>query len=281
MPAVLITGTGKAGSSWTIRGEQLGEAIGATIAPMATAEQCRAADLIVVVKRTSDNILGPVLDSGRPWVWDVVDAWPQAPGKSISEADSRAWLRGTLHRLRPTGIVWPTERMQADANWDGPQITLPHHALPRYTPQPLRERVAVLGYEGAAHYLGRWRGVLDGACEARGWRLMVNGDMHEADIGVALRDAGGYAASAWKSNVKLANIQALGIPAICSPECGYMETATGGERWIRDEADLACALDGLSSRQAREAARDAHRAHRVDLGRIAAQYRAWLSMLSC
>lgn len=281
MPSVLITGTGKAGSSWTIRGEQLGQAIGATVIPMATAEQCRDADLIVVVKRTSDNILGPVLDSGRPWVWDVVDAWPQVPGRSLTEADARAWLRGTLHRIRPSAIVWPTERMQADAGWDGPQMTLPHHAWPRYTQKPLRAAVEAVGYEGAEHYLGKWRGILQRLCSERGWRFVVNGDMQDADIGVALRDSGGYAAASWKSNCKLANLQALGIPAICSPECGYLETAAGGERWVRDEADLVMALDGLASLQAREAARDAHRAHRIGLTEIAARYAEWLSMLSC
>lgn len=275
---ILVTGTGRSGS-WKIRGEQLGEAIGADVLPRVGYEDCSAAELIVIVKRAPPETLDLVRRSGRPWVWDVVDAWPQRPGHPLAEREARRWLKNSLLQLQPSAVVWPTQRMQEDARWSGPQLVLPHHAWPRYTTQPLNDQVKVAGYEGAAHYLGRWRAVLEQECALRGWRFAVNGDLQQADIGVALRDVGGYAATHWKSNCKLANLQALGIPALCSPESGYQESACGSEVWIQSAGGIAAALDQLEPLAERHRMRAATHAARVDLASIAAAYREWLDGL--
>ena len=81
---ILVTGGGTSGS-WKIRGEQLGEAICADVLPRAGFADCSAAELIVVVKRAPPELLDTVRRSGRPWVWDVVDAWPQRPGQPLLE----------------------------------------------------------------------------------------------------------------------------------------------------------------------------------------------------
>jgi len=275
---ILITGTGTSGS-WKIRAEQLGGAIGAAVVPLASLAHCRRADLVVVMKRVRPETLAAIRAAGLPVVWDVVDAWPQRPGTSMPEREARRWLRDALRALSPAAVVWPTGRMGADAGWKGPQLVLPHHAWPRYMPRPVADQVRVVGYEGAAHYLGKWRAVLEQECALRGWRLEVNGNLAQADIGLALRDGGGYPAAHWKSNCKLANLQALGIPALCSPEAGYRETDGGSVIWIEVPGDIARAFDRLADRTERErlGALAVAAAPRID--RVAGTYRGWLDGL--
>lgn len=216
---ILVTGNGKSGS-WRIRGDQLGAAIGATVKPNANVPDIKAHDLAVCVKRIADGVLA---NPSRRWVWDIVDAWPQPHGNNWSRDQAISWLRDAIRRNRPYAMVFPTTQMQEDSGFDGPSLVLPHHAWPKYQRQQPAEKVTAIGYEGAEHYLGRWRPILEAECKARGWEFIVNGDLSRCQIGIALRDAQGYAPYAWKSNVKLANFQALGIPAIVSPQLSYRE----------------------------------------------------------
>lgn len=272
---ILVTGMGRSGS-WKIRGEQLGGAIGACVQPCAEYADCLAAALIVVVKRAPPHTLEAIRRAKRPWVWDVVDAWPQRPGQPLGEKEAKRWLKGQLEALMPDAVVWPTARMAHDARWSGPQLILPHHVWPKYRSRPVADAVHVVGYEGAAHYLGKWRRILEQECGLRGWTFQLNQDMQQADIGVALRDAGGWPAMHWKSNCKLANLQGLGIPAICSRESGYRETDGGSVIWVETPGDLVEAFERLESRD--ERARLAVLAHRAAprLEDIAARYRGWL-----
>jgi hypothetical protein len=122
---VLITGKGGKSGSWAIRAEQLGRAIGATIKPLARVSDCRCADLIVVVKRTPVTVIDSIASSGRPWVFDIVDGWPQPVGNEWSNDQAVSWLRGEIRRLNPTAMVFGTAEMQADAAFDGPSLVLP------------------------------------------------------------------------------------------------------------------------------------------------------------
>lgn len=275
---LLFTGSGKSGS-WSIRGDQIGRAIGATVAPNASMELIESADVTVVVKRVSDEMLG--LLRGRRWVWDIVDAWPQPKGNEWQRERAIAWLRGELSRLKPYAVVFPTQRMALDSGWGGRQLTLPHHAWPKYVDAVtvVRESVSVVGYEGG-DYLGRWLPVIERECSSRGWRLMINGDMRDADIGIALRDASGYPAKAWKSNCKLANIQALGIPAVLSVEAGYSETRNGTEIWVDRFDEIGAAFDKLSEFSVRKEIAEKQRSSAPQLKDIAVRYFKWLSQLS-
>lgn len=79
--------------------------------------------------------------------------------------------------------------MQLEAKFSGPSIVLPHHARPGLAPSELREKVGAVVYEGAEHYLGRWRGLVEQECKRRGWRFLINPDsITQGDIGLALRD---------------------------------------------------------------------------------------------
>lgn len=271
---LVVTGTGKSGS-WRIRGDQLGAAVGAKVLPRCT--DFRACALAVYVKRVSIEALVALRKANIRWVWDIVDAWPQPEGNTWGTDQAVSWLRGQLQRLQPYAVVFTTKAMQEDSGWEGPSIVLPHHAWPRYDRRnDLRPEVRVLGYEGN-DYLGGWEGQLRRECQSRGWRLEMNGPMRNCDIGIALREAEGHPARRWKSNVKLANLQALGVPALCSPEAGYLEFSHGAEVLVDSPERLSDALDWCALDEVRLLAQTVEI---ITLQQVAKDYRAWLRTLN-
>lgn len=280
MLRVLVTGSGSSGS-WQVRGVQLGHAIGATVCKEASTAMIRSHDLVVLVKRPPPPLLRRLHDSGARVVWDVVDAWPQPEGNQWSQAQALEWLHQQVTLIRPLAVVAATQRMADDLRpFASIVLALPHHARPGLRPQPPRDSVTQVGYEGSPKQLGRWREVLEAECRRRGWRFVMNPrSLADVDIVVALRQAEGYPPRHWKSNVKLGNAQACGVPIVCNRECGYLETASGGERWADEEKELAAALDNLTAAPARReaAAKLAHAAPTLDA--TAARYSSWLQSL--
>ncbi len=277
---ILITGKGGKSGSWAIRGCQLGEAIGATVQPLASAGDIETAGLVVVVKRTPLELIERIRAAGKRWVFDMVDCWPQPAGNAWNEDQAAKWLRRQLGDLRPDAVVFPTETMLADSAWSGPAIVLPHHAWPKYLPDVFHAKVRRVGFEGGEQYLGKWRKVIEDQCKRRGWEFVINGDLASCQIGIALRDTPGYPAPAWKANTKLANLQALGIPALCSPERGYFETRSGAERWAENRHDVERCFDAWAYIGARKLAREAMLLAVPTLEKIAGRYRTWLHQLS-
>jgi hypothetical protein len=270
---VLITGKGGEAGSWAIRAIQLGAAMGATVKARATEDDCRAHDIIVVVKRPA-SVLPFVKQSGRPWVFDVVDGWPQPC--SWDKSTSVRWLQYVLEKHNPRGVVYGTPQMEIDAGRPG--LVLPHHSWQRYLDHipTVRDRVKVLGYEGDPAYLGRWHSILKRECAERGWHLAINEDMRQADIALALRDTGGYPAKFWKPNTKVANAQALGIPAICSPEHGYQSFGSGREFYVNTEQELHYALHALTDLALRKRVSVDMRAAAIPVEEVALKYKRWL-----
>lgn len=268
---VVITGKGTSGS-WAIRGEQLGKAIGAVVAPMMTS--LRGADVVVLVKRVPPELISAAHASGAMVVWDVVDAWPQPEGNGWTRNEALAWFRQALARVSPHLVIGATKAMAADAEALGfKAVHVPHHSRPGQPLNPVRESVQVVVYEGSPHYLGRWERKVADECMRRGWRFIINPTSIAAgDIVLALRDAGGYPASAWKSNVKLANAQGSGTPFIGVPECGYVETSTGHERFITTPSELSVALDWFEPRSVRTLASETMKAAAPTLRSVASEY---------
>lgn len=272
---LLITGRGTSGS-WAIRGTQLGAAIGATVLPRATG--VRDFDAVVIVKRDSAGTAAAAHRAGVPVIWDVVDGWNQPAGNDWPREHCLAWLRGEVAMMRPAGIVAATQAMAVDCREFGlPVLALPHHARPGLAQNPIRERVAAVGYEGAEHYLGRWAAAVARECARRGWRFVINPPaLADVDIVVALREADGYAPRNWKSAVKLSNAQGSGTPFVGVPECGYMEQSCGAELFVADAPALARAFDALTPHAVRRRAADAMRAAAPRIEDIASIYRGWL-----
>lgn len=251
---ILITGRGTSGS-WQCRGAQLGVAAGALVTKAPTLAECKAADVIVVVKRIGDDVLATIRKSGTPWVFDCVDFYPQPGCAGWSATEAIAWVRGKLKRLGPAGVIWPNHRMQEDcgAGWNG--FVLPHHHRPGIHRNPIREQVQVVGYEGAEAYIAAWRPQIEHECRRRGWRFVANPErLADLDIVLALRCGqwDGYATRHWKSNVKLANAHGSGTPFVGQRDCGYAETASGAEYWTETAVGLGVCFEWLASKSARE-----------------------------
>lgn len=277
---VLMTGRGTSGS-FAIRGVQLGQAIGAAV--LRDARDISPYDVAVLVKRPTSELLWHIHGARVPLVWDVVDAWPQPHGNDWDRAQCMAWLRETVALIRPAGIVAATEAMADDLGVAGvPVLVLPHHARPGLRRNPIRAELRTVGYEGAPHYIERWRPVIEAECARRGWSFVVNPpELADVDIVLALRDSTGYAPLNWKSNVKLANAQGSGTPVICCREAGYMETQSGAEWWANSPGELIAAFDALTPYDARAAAELRLLAAAPQLSTIAETYRQWLTLNFC
>lgn len=249
--AILFTGKGSSGS-WAIRGQQLGT-IG-TVIP--NCHDPEGFDVAVVVKRTPDAVIQGLRKRDVPWVWDIVDAYPQPNSNAWTKSDGIAWVRKQVAMLRPDGIIWPNRKMMEDCALSLPQAVLYHHHRPDIRLNPIRESVQAVGYEGG-NYLGSWRSHIEHECQRRGWMFMVNpADLASVDIVVAFRDPTGYVPFSWKSNVKLANAHGSGTPFVGAPENGYIETQSGAEYWAIERRDVSVAFDWLTDQSAREQIRD-------------------------
>lgn len=222
--------------------------------PFATVKQCREYDFIVVVKRTPPEVISAVRASGRPWAWDVVDAYPQPECAKWSKEQGVAWLQHQVKLLRPTVTCWATRRMQEDVGLGG--YVIYHHHRQAIATNPIRDRIHKIGYDGSPKFLGaKWSAALASAAQSIGATFDDRvASLADCDVVVAVRggEASCYATHNWKSNVKLANAHASGTPFIGQPDAGYLETQTEAECWVERPQQLASALERLASRQVRE-----------------------------
>lgn len=277
---VLVSGRGGGSGSWLIRGVQLGQAIGATVE--ASANVIKGYDLVVVVKRPRPDLVYRVKQAGVPLVWDVVDSWPQPEGNVWDELQCLTWLEREINSIRPQAIVAATKSMADDCKRFGvPVLTLPHHVRPGLKRNPIRDRKnLVVGYEGGPQYLGWWFEFLDKECSRRGWSFVISPQsLTDLDIVVAMREQGGYAPLHWKSNVKLANAQGSGTPCVINRECGYLETASGAEKWASNQQEMLAALDALEPLEERRAVSEKLYSAAPWIDQVASEYKAWLSAL--
>lgn len=263
---ILFTSSGTDNGSWAIRGVQIAAAIGARAIHHATEEDCRRVDLIVVVKRIGPELLENIRSSGRPWVYDIVDAYPQREGVLFDHGQSKQWLCVRLRELMPNLVIWPNARMQQDY---GPNSIVSgeviyHHYRPGIALNPIREEIKTIGYEGREDYLGKWIEPIKRICKANEWRFVVNPKrLADLDVVLALRsdEWNGYPQRHWKSNVKLANAFGSCTPFIGMPENGYIETESplgceyivSDQGCIRDrgENDLVNFLENLRDQSSR------------------------------
>lgn len=278
---VMFTGKGTSGS-YRIRAEQISRAMHAQEVPLASEAELRRVDVAVVVKRLPDALLNNLRAAGIPWVWDVVDSFPQPECTSWSRDYAVAWVRGELERLKPHAVIWPNARMCDDVAWSGPQEVIYHHHRPGIVRNPIRETIRTVGYEGRIDYLDGWEKGIGDACRSIGAAFTAN-PRHLSDVDVVLALRGprwnGYPQQAWKSNVKLANAHGSGTPFIGMPECGYEETRTGAEYWVKTPQDLTRALHWLEAQSSREEVSERFIAAAVPVERAAEQYREFLCKL--
>lgn len=257
----------------------MAQAMGAVAAPMATLEQCSAADVIVAVKRIPEQLLTTIRKSGKPWAWDCVDAYPQPACSGWDREQAMRWLRAEIARLKPGLVIWPNARMQEDA---GHGEVIYHHHRPGIEINPIRDRMDVIGYEGSEKFIHSWRPAIEAECRRIGARFVVNPQrLADVDVVMALRGDGwnGYPQARWKSNVKLANAHGSGTPFIGAPEDGYIETACGGERWASSLQQLSAALDELANQATRQQVQVQFLHHSLPIEEAAKRYEEVLCAL--
>lgn len=260
--SLLITGKGTAGS-FQIRGHQLGAAIGARVGANLPKD-----GLTIMVKK--GNL--------KHVVWDPLDFFPQPLSDNWTREETIACFDAHVKQIEPIGIVGATRKMAHDAKKYGvPVLWLPHHCRPGLEQNPIREKVRRVGYEGSVKHLGKWKPILDAMCKRRGWEFVVNPvSIASLDIVLAFREAQGYPARMYKSNVKLANAQGSGTPIICNREAGYLETCGLGECWADSEEELEQEFDRLESQVERLWRSADMYNRRIELHTVAAEYLAWL-----
>jgi hypothetical protein len=252
----------------------------ATVKPQATLADMKAHDVVVVVKRVPPDMLLNLRKSGRPWAYDIVDAYPQRDALFRSRGGAVQWARQFLKGLDPAMVIWPNARMREDVGMPGPVVY--HHHRPGIALNPIRDRIRRVGYEGHVRYLDGVHDLLQAVCIKRGAELVVNPErLSDVDVVLAVRGPNwrSYASDNWKSNVKLANAHASGTPFIGPPEQGYVETGTGREYWARTPSEVALALDWLADPAARREVAKAFYLGRIKLEDTARQLQEALCAL--
>ena len=238
------------------------------------------ADVVVVTKKLHRGLAEAL--RGKLWLFDAVDFYPQPLCTTWGKDQAVSWVKDQIAQYSPTAVIWPNQRMMNDCGGDIPDIVIRHHHRPNIQRNPIRENVAVVGYEGSIKYLGRWGHALRDECQARGWELRTNPKaLSELDIVVAFRDApfNGYAQRHWKSNVKLANAHGSGTPFIGPREDGYIETASGLELWTNEPGGLRDAFDRLTGRHHREQVQKGFIANSITVQECAHKLTAFIDTL--
>jgi hypothetical protein len=245
-------------------------------------------DVFCAVKRPFRNRLRLLRALGKLCVYDVVDCWTQ-PEDGLRYRDLpaiREYFAKFLGGLPVDGVVFSNRTMFEDLGDLVPNPTyIYHHFWPGLEPIEVRERARVVGYQGAANYLGPWHAAVQRACRRLGLEFVVNpADLRSIDIGFAAR--GGPHASTmahrYKSNVKLANFYGGAIPCVVNAsEESYRETDNGEVRFFATERELEDKLAELVPVATRRRIHDSFLVARrsFTLEAVVERYRAWFAQL--
>lgn len=275
---ILIVGSGK--GSWTMRGIQIGQALGARVTSEPTDRDWSWAERVILVKRAGFTFAARAQASGVPIVWDALDFWRQPVDNPQTESSALRLLRQALLTIKPMLVIGATESMAKAAGG----VCIPHHGRMGLSPMPPRERFRVIGYDGNSVYLGRWEAALRTICAQRDWSFVVNPpDLSAVDLLVAFRDGqwDGWMCQQWKSGVKLVNAIMAGRPIVTQDTAAWREIRPSG-LWVPNADHLIEALELWISPAARQAVYEEcqQRASAFTLDAIADRYRAVLDRMA-
>ncbi|HSJ13741.1 MAG TPA: hypothetical protein VK939_04965 [Longimicrobiales bacterium] len=215
------TGLGSA----EIRGRQVAAALNADVCRFEelTIERLQACDVVVYVKRLPPREL-------------LVAARTAGVRQLADPLDNYRWrkLAGGAALLDGFIAANHTHALELERRFDRPAVPIPHHHCNFDDARIPPGRVpATLGYVGGRDHWPATRRAL------RGVKHPIRHELHAASL-EALRDAYlqvdvGIAfrrdtyKTRFNSAVKLVNFMSFGIPAVLSPEIGYLEAARHGE----------------------------------------------------
>src|SRR5438132_31157 len=136
----------KESGSWQIRGKQIADAIGGLAVLNATDDHIRSADIIVIVKSFTRDLVNRIKKLGKPIVYDILDFWPQPEGNVWGREEAINQARYAILHSGASFIIASTHKMEEiDGNMPG--VAVPHHAMPSLTSQSIREKVIAVGYQ--------------------------------------------------------------------------------------------------------------------------------------
>ncbi len=240
---LLMVGNGK--GSFTMRGLQLGGALGARVVSVPSDDDMRWADVVVLIKRAGQAWAALAQRFGKPVVWDALDFWRQPTEHGLNEHQAKVMFHAQIKAIKPALVIGATQAMASAVEGRCEAVYLPHHSWQGLSPTPAREVVSCVGYEGNPTYLGRWRDAVQAECARRGWTFVINPpDLRQVDIFVAFRDGSwdGWMPRQWKSGVKVVNAVAAGRPIILNDCSADGEISHFGDT-IEAFSDLSQALD--------------------------------------
>ncbi len=238
---VCFTSRSSAGA-WQIRGQQIAAMRSnwnAVNKPSVTdLEQC---DLLCIVKKPDRKVISLARRMNKPIVFDIVDSWAQPEDGLLcpDKGKARELFAQGWRDINADGYIFPTGHMQEDLGaLVQDKITIYHHYWPHIQTNPIRDRVSVIGYEGA-DYLGQWLPRIEHACAERGIRFVANPQNYtDLDVVVLARggEHGNFLSRSYKSNVKLANAYGSGTPALVHfDEMSAHDTDTGDVLFFTDQ----------------------------------------------
>lgn len=253
---IMFTGIGGSGA-WVMRGEQLAATrLDWSAIANATRSDLSGVDAVVVVKHISERALAALRNWGGPIIYDPLDFWDQRasrfcktnPALQIeSSEEARQVFAQDFERISPDLILCPTQAMNDDLSPLGYRTaTLHHHFDPRLrsSEQDVRARPRVL-FHGKRGYIKAWEYTARLSCRLLGADFIMSDAPlpPPADVMLAVRGGrhGNWLSRRWKSNVKAATAQRLGLPFVAWPEIAYRETHPGAH-WFTSPIQLHRAI---------------------------------------
>lgn len=202
-----------------MRGEQIAAHCGWVSATVPTDEQLNNANIIVIVKRFTSDLIKRI-PKKKIIVYDILDFWNQkvAPPRDLGEAFSLANAR--IDIIKPRAIIAANKLMANDLRFSAKKVTSIYHHY-RLNARPLN-RGNVIYYDGDIKHLGQWEENAKKVFSKHGYEFKVGVPEDGAAAYFSARDS--WLSIRWKSNVKAANAIGFAIPLLTRPEQGAVET---------------------------------------------------------
>lgn len=241
-PKVLFVG--KDGPAWAVRAiplEERRENWTAKLEP--SRKDIDAADIVVMVKTTHDNVLQIIRELRKPILWDINDIYDvvfrhedsrQRVGKIMAERDLRRIVSGVLNIYKPDGCIVYNEVMKHDFLQHISNVfNIPPHFrsnLRMKTEEELDFRSAL--FDGESRYLDdAFFDLIRPAATRVGLESLKVGyqtqiaDNADLCFGYRPHNEASWLLTRWKPGIKMINALASGVPFVCQPELSYVEAA--------------------------------------------------------
>lgn len=252
---ILFIGMSKKAGSAIMRGQQI-----ASTRPnwdykfKPTREEMDGYGAIVLVKQAKPSILADIDDACKCndsfFFYDMLDFWGQ--DKYKTEEESLEILHSHIMKLfmldEGVDVFIAPNQCMFESMLSLPIIgkcdvyKIPHHYDPNLPTPAYNSQVKNLVYYGDGRYIANWYLQIVRACGEAGWNFLINPQdlsCASAMIGARNGEYNCWINRNWKSGVKLATAEGLGIPFVHTQESSYMEYATENTHLFADEDELA------------------------------------------